>query len=242
MPRPGPGRRRFAPSLAATLAMLAGVALLLWLGAWQLGRAAAARAQLEAYARGDTAPVALPPAAAAGALPRYARVRLAGRYLPAQQFLLDNMTHGGTAGYRVLTPFVTDGGETVLVDRGWLPLGASRATLPAIAVGAERRELSGRVDALPRPGLALGAAPGSGPWPRVVGFPGLAELGAALGRTPYPWIVLLDAGAPDGYLRDWRPVALPPERHLGYAVEWFALALTLLVGYVFASLRRAEAS
>jgi surfeit locus 1 family protein len=230
------GRRTFAPSLAATLAMLPVLALLAWLGAWQLDRAGQTRAQLAAYARSDAAALPLPPAARA--LPRYARVRLVGRYLPEQQFLLDNMTHAGVAGFRVLTPFVTDGGDTVLVDRGWVPPGPSRASLPAVAVGGEPRALTGRVDALPRPGLELAPAPGGGPWPRVVGFPRLAELGAALGRTLYPQLVLLDADAADGYLRDWSPGGLSPERHVGYAVQWFALALTLVVGYVAASLRK----
>lgn len=234
------GRRTFAPSLAATLPMLLGVALLVWLGAWQLDRAGQSRAQLEAYASGAAAPVALPPASRL--LPRYTRVRLSGRYLPERQFLLDNMTHAGVAGYRVLTPFATDGGDIVLVDRGWLPLGPSRAVLPAVAVGGEARALAGRVDALPRPGIELGAAPARGPWPRVVAYPRLAELGAALGRQLYPQVVLLDPDAADGYLRDWHPGGLPPERHVGYAVQWFALALTLVVGYLFASLRRRDAA
>jgi len=214
------------------------LALLVWLGIWQLDRAAQSRAQLADYARSDTAPVPLPPASRP--LPRYARVRLAGHYLAERQFLLDNMTHAGVAGYRVLTPFATSGGDTVLVDRGWVPPGPRRTTLPAIAVGGDARELSGRIDALPRPGIELEAAPGSGPWPRVVGFPRLPELGAALGRPLYPGIVLLDADAPDGYLRDWRPGGMPPERHVGYAVQWFALALTLVIGYVIASLRKRD--
>ena len=235
MPRLRIGQRTFAPSLAATLPMLLGVALLVGLGAWQLDRAGRSRAQLAAYASSSTAPVPLPPASRP--LPRYARVRLTGQYLPQRQFLLDNMTHAGAAGYRVLTPFVTGRGDTVLVDRGWLPLGPSRAALPEIGVGGETRELAGRLDALPRPGIELGATPGAGPWPRVVAFPTLAQLGAALGRELYPEVVLLDAQAPDGFLRDWHPGGLPPERHVGYALQWFALALTLLVGYVFASLR-----
>jgi surfeit locus 1 family protein len=232
------GRRTFAPSLAAALPMLLGLALLLWLGAWQLDRAAESRAQLAAFARSDGAPLPLPPAARA--LPRYARVRLVGRYLPERQFLLDNMMHAGVAGYRVLTPFATDGGDTVLVDRGWVPAAASRASLPPVAVGAETRELAGRVDALPRPGIELAAAADGGRWPRVVGYPKLADLGRTLGRTLYPQIVLLDADARDGYLRDWRPGGLAPERHVGYAVQWFALALTLVVGFVIVSLRQRD--
>ena len=54
-----------------------------------------------------------------------------------------------------------------------------------------------------------------------------------------PNIILLDAQEPDGFVRDWQPPGLPPERHSAYALTWFALALTLLVLYVRLALRPA---
>jgi surfeit locus 1 family protein len=52
--------------------------------------------------------------------------------------------------------------------------------------------------------------------------------------------VYLDADEPDGFLRDWRPQLLSPEKHLGYAMQWFAMALALVVIYVVVNLRRPE--
>jgi surfeit locus 1 family protein len=51
-------------------------------------------------------------------------------------------------------------------------------------------------------------------------------------------LVLLDAGDPDGYLRQWHAPGFPPMRHVAYAVQWFGLALTLAVIYVVTNLRR----
>jgi surfeit locus 1 family protein len=52
-------------------------------------------------------------------------------------------------------------------------------------------------------------------------------------------LLLLDAGAPDGFEREWRPaMRFGPERHLGYAIQWFALALALTVIFVALSLQR----
>lgn len=235
---PAAGRRRGALRLLPALLTLALLALLVSLGGWQLRRAGESRALLAAFDAVGAAPLpALPPAAAPGAVPRYARVRLAGRYLPERQFLLDNVTHAGVAGYRVLTPFATDAGQTVLVDRGWVPLGASRAALPALTVGALPRVLGGRIDELPRAGIEL-AAPAASGWPRVLNFPRLEVLRAALGSSLYPRLVLLDPAEPDGFLRNWQPAGLAPERHLGYALQWYALALTLAVLFAVASLRR----
>jgi surfeit locus 1 family protein len=51
--------------------------------------------------------------------------------------------------------------------------------------------------------------------------------------------VLLDPAAPNGYERVWRPaMQFGPERHLGYAIQWFALALVALIIFIALSLRR----
>jgi surfeit locus 1 family protein len=54
-------------------------------------------------------------------------------------------------------------------------------------------------------------------------------------------VILLDPGQPDGYLRNWSPPGLPPLRHLGYAVQWFALAVALVVIYVVTNTRKVAA-
>ena len=226
--------RVFAPRLVPTLVAVPLAALLVWLGHWQMQRADEARTREAAFAASGTEPVELPDAARA---PRYLHVRLAGVYLPERQILLDNMTSNGEAGYRVLTPFVTDAGIAVLVDRGWVPLGASRALRPDVAVGGGPRVLTGRLDSVPRAGIDPPADAGSG-WPRVLNYPSLATLSRALERPLYPWLVLLDPGVPDGYVRDWQPHGVSVERHLAYAAQWYAFAATLAVLYAIASFRR----
>jgi surfeit locus 1 family protein len=51
--------------------------------------------------------------------------------------------------------------------------------------------------------------------------------------------LLLSRDAPDGYLREWRPAVMTPEQHLGYAVQWFAMAGALVVLYVVLNVRKA---
>ena len=53
-------------------------------------------------------------------------------------------------------------------------------------------------------------------------------------------IGLLDAGEPEGYLRQWQAPGFPPLRHIGYAVQWFGLALTLFVIYIVTNLRHSD--
>jgi surfeit locus 1 family protein len=125
----------------------------------------------------------------------------------------------------------------VLVNRGWLPFGADRARLPDVAVGTDPRRVTGRFSELPRAPVEL-AAPPATRWPRLVNYPQDKELAAMLGRELRPGMILLDPGEPDGYVRDWQLTGTTAERHLGYAVQWFALAATAAAIWLALSLRR----
>ena len=215
-----PRRPRFAPRPLPTLLTAVAVIVFAALGEWQLGRAGEKRAL--AAGLGAAGPAIewrrLPPDA-----PRYQRVTLRGNYDPDHQFLLDNRSHESVAGVEVLTPFLLDDGSAVLVNRGWLPFGATRRDLPDVAVDGAKRDVVGRIDELPRPGIWL-RAPAAADWPRLVQYPTMAELSGELGRELAPRQVLLDPGVPDGYVRSWTVPGATADRHIGYAVQWFAFA------------------
>lgn len=235
--------RAFRPGLLPTLVMLPLLALLLWLGQWQLGRGEEKQTLLDAYAAGGTTPVALPAPALAK---RFQRVTAEGRYRPDRQVLLDNQTHEGRAGYRVLTPLVLADGQALMVDRGWVPLpGNAREQLPAIAVADAPRVVTGRLDEFRQAAFtpAKGVPPAvQDAAPRVMNYPSGPGVAAATGLAVYPYVLLLDPAAPDGYLRvDAPTLSFGPERHLGYAVQWFGLAAALLILWAVAAFKQPAA-
>lgn len=236
------GNWRFRPSFAPTVAVLLLLPILISLGIWQLQRAEQKSAVKTEFAAGaETVFVdgsAVSPTLSE--LPTYQRIELSGHYASDRQFLLDNMTDGGSAGYQVLTPFVPEGSDTwVLVNRGWIPKKFGTTLLPDVEVSESDRRVAGRITRLPRPGLELAGDPQAGPeWPRVTQFPTIEELAEALGADLAQRMVLLEPSAADGFLRKWNPVEFGPERHLGYAFQWFALAATLLIIYVGLNLKR----
>lgn len=229
-----PRRLRFALRPAATAATAGAVLLFVALGHWQLGRAAEKRALHEEFSRAGPV-IPLPPASTPA--PRYQPVTASGLYDPRHQFLLDNMSHRGQAGVQVLTPLLRADGSAVLINRGWLPFGATRASLPDVAVAADPRTVAGRVDRLPRAAIRLETKDGSD-WPRLVSFPRMDELSTILGRELYPQVILLDPRAADGYVRAWRVPGTTPDRHLGYAIQWFAFAATAVAIWIALGLRR----
>ena len=225
------------PAVAALLMLV----LLLSAGFWQLRRAEVKREiALEQAARGDQQTLILEPAMAASAdlaRLRYRRARAAGRYRSDMQYLLDNSIQKHAVGYQVLTPFRLHGSDVyVLVNRGWLPVGPDRRRLPDITVSEQAASPEGLMVAPPASGLALGAQGYDGEgWPRVVQRVELGRIQEQLGKPLLPLVLQLSPASDDGYGRDW-PVraGLTPERHVGYAVQWFVLAAVLagLCGWV----------
>jgi len=236
------GGRVFAPSAGFTVVALVLCALFVRFGAWQWHKGMQREQEWTRFARGADQVIALG-ARAVSDVPLFQRVSVTGRLESARQFLLDNRTYRGRAGYEVLTPLTRAGAAVLLVDRGWVPFSGSRARLPDIAFEAAAPvTLSGRLAELPSPGLASGrSAPDArAPWPKVTSYPSAAELGAAPGAPLAARILLLDPQAPFGYVRDWQPPGMAPLRHLSYAIQWWSFATLALIVWALVSTRRTQ--
>lgn len=221
-------------------AALLAAGLFVLLGQWQLQRMHGKQALLDAQAAaaGQTRTLAQ-------ALARTTPVQgIAdhGRFLPGW-VLLDNQIRQGRAGVKVYRPFRSDSGAQLLVDLGWRALPADR-TLPVFTEPPSPVAVRGLLAPPPAPGLALGpTAVPAGPSRWLASRLQAAELAPLLGLTDLPQRVLrLDPALPFGEARDLDllPNTLPPQRHLGYAVQWFALALAVLIVALVLELRRAR--
>lgn len=248
------GNRRFRPGLLPTLAVLVLLPAFVLLGNWQLDRADFKRERLRAFAEGSDQPVPmgrlLADGVAADAGIGLHHVVARGRWADGGEVFLEGMTHAGRAGYHVLTPFVLDaGGRILMVNRGWVARDYSRKALPALPAPArDTREVRGVLRGLPVPGMRLGAgaAPGEAgtgaardpDQPVALLYPTAGDLARRLGRPVVDGMLLLDPAAPDGFTRAWTPAPDGPQKHLGYAIQWYAFAATLLVLYLILNVRR----
>jgi surfeit locus 1 family protein len=234
-------RPRLWPGVLPTAAAGLLVALFVSLGAWQLHRAEEKQAILaQMEQRGAVAPASLPDTLSDPAAWRYRPVVAEGRYDPVLQILLDNQVLDGRVGYRVLTPLRRPGrSEAVLVDRGWIPAPADRGVLPEVSVGPGLRRVQGTLYVPYGEGFRIGAVSDEVVgWPRRVQYLDFEAISRMLPYPVAPYLIRLDPGAADGYTRRWPTAPFSPDRHLGYAVQWFALAAAVLVLYLGHSLRR----
>jgi surfeit locus 1 family protein len=235
-------RWRFRPPLWAVLAMVPALGLLLSLSVWQLHRGQAKEAMLAQYAHaGVQAPAAFNPQQLATLQPL--RVIVSGRYDDQHQLLLDNQSNHQRPGYEVWTPLRLADGNLLLVNRGWIPQSGTRAAPPSPTVPQGEQHVIGYWRTLSEPGMRLGQpnCEKASQFPQIVNYPNVAELRCTLGEPVLNGEVLLDVSADGGFVREWNfDNGFPPERHYGYAAQWFALALTLLVFFIKLNLKRSH--
>ena len=229
----------FRPGWLPSLLVLLLFPGLIGLGFWQLARAEEKRELLAAHqARQLAAPVAIAELANL-ANPAYVRVQLQGYFDARHSFLLDNRTRDGQAGVEVLQPFHDQAsGLWLLLNRGWLPWPDRRIT-PTFATPDTPLRLQATVYVPLGDGLQLQPGAQSNTWPRVIGAVKPDELWRQLSRTGLSHELRLEPGP--GSLRvDWPVVAMSPDKHLGYAVQWFALATALLGLFIYLGLHNAR--
>ena len=233
-------RRNIVFGWVAAIVLAAGCASL---GAWQQGRADEKRVVIAEAAAVLEARDAVPLAAAADP-DRVDRLEWSagrGRFVDVGPFLLDNQRHDGRVGVRAYRVFAPEGApDALLVDLGWLPLGPGRA-MPEVPLPDGVVEVRGLLATPPSPGLRLGtgiAQAGEG-WLLTRVEPQAIAAAAGLARPLAPRVLRLDPALPFGHARDLEvlPNTLPPERHLGYAVQWFGLGATVLAVALVLTLR-----
>lgn len=233
--------------LLVTLLMIVGALVLVRLGIWQLDRLAQRRAINSAIAsRQAEPPVPLAPALAADTTQEYRRVELHGVFDSTQEIVLRNRSLDGATGVHVITPLRFTGADgaplAVLVDRGWLPnIAASAEARAAYAAPAGEVALVGQIRRSQENFGGPADPPFTAERPRLdawflVNIPRITE---QVGYPLLPVFVeqLPATGDPDLPRRD--PLTdLGEGPHLGYAIQWFAFSVILLVGYVVFVLRR----
>ncbi len=219
------------------IAYLCLLPILLALGIWQLNRAEEKRVLIQLQAQRQATEVlslsATMPDKTETLL--YKSIQAVGHYDSNHQYLLDNQVNKGRAGYFVLTPFLLKNqSKAVLVNRGWIPLGKSRADLPDISVYANEITITGRVNSFPMVGLKLpGADIPANTWPALVQVINSDVLAKQLNCPLFNFQIELDKQAANGFKREWQvPQTMTPEKHIGYAVQWFLLAITLTILFV----------
>ncbi len=219
--------------------------LLLALGFWQLSREQEKIAVQTLYdERRDQPEIALEsllPAPPDDEALAYLPVQASGRFDNTRQFLLDNRMHESRPGYELISPLETEAG-VVMINRGWLPQGPSRQQLPALPPVENPVTVAGTVYVPPGRTFVLSDAQeqSAEQWPKVIQRVEIDEMAELLGMELFPHTVRLRDGEPGALVIDWPVVTSGPETHRAYAVQWFTMAVVLLLLFLYSSIKRRE--
>jgi surfeit locus 1 family protein len=165
-------------------------------------------------------------------------VRMLGQYDNAHTFLLDNKINEGQAGFEVISPFLVEGGELVMVNRGWIASNAYRENLPQPEAIEGEVELSGAIYVPLGDQFMLAQDELGTGWPRIIQSLDMKRMSEALDEQRlFPYTVRLAPFSPGVYVRNWPVFTTSPERHKGYAIQWFSMASVLLLLYLYLSTR-----
>lgn len=213
-------------------------ALLLNLGFWQLGRAGEKAALETRWQARSALPAVAPQAIFEGVTKGEAEqwvdraVRWEGRFMPQDYLLLDNRIHRGQVGYQVVV--LTEAQDLLIpVNLGWLPGDPSRRTQPKPQLSPETQIIEGRVYVPAGKPLLMQKPVPPETLPAVVqtlywdqwseSLAGLTQ------REVLPFEIRIAPDSPAALAAEWPVANQSPSKHLGYAVQWFAMAAALAV-------------
>jgi len=227
---------KFLSRVLPTLVSLALLILLLSLGFWQLDRANQ-KLQLEQQKQRDRASeeslLQLSAITHVDSAWHYRKVKITGTFDVQHQWLLDNRHYKGRVGFHVLTLLHAQD-QSLLINRGWIPLGSNRNQLPAIDVSNEETFVSGVLTPIGEQPMLLGdAGYGSNQWPKIIQRLEIDQMRAQTNTNLVPAILQLNSLNDACYTCDWSGPqgGMTVDKHRGYAVQWFALALALICIY-----------
>jgi surfeit locus 1 family protein len=232
----------FNPGLISTIVTMVMLYLMISLGLWQLDRAdykQALESALEQRKSLSAKNLELLPQSKDER--RFMPVRLNGHYVSDKSLLLDNKIFHGQVGYHVYTPFMMDTGKQILVNRGFVPQGKSRQDLPDTSISADPLIISGILDLPPSRTVTLSAYQHQfGNWPVVVQHIDLAEISQVLQSGIYDMVLWLDENQVGSKQYDLPVLNLNSAKHTGYAFQWFAMSLALIIIYLVVNTRHVK--
>jgi len=228
-------RFTFTSSWKMLCLTLIGIAIFVRLGFWQLHREAEKRQLLQAYhSQMNRQAVNFPGVE----VQQYQPVIIRGHYLP-MVLLLDNQHHDHRFGYDVLSALLLDNGEAILVDRGWVAADLARVSFPKVSIPSHAVEVRGRVYFPSTKQWVLGPTlEKKTNQLAIVEALDTSTLSQFLHKSLYPFIIRQSEDTQGDYLRDWVIVSTAPERHRGYALQWFVFAAVLGIIYIGLNLKK----
>lgn len=222
----------FKPRIGFTIFCLSFFILFCVLGVWQLHRYQHKKTMLVTFQERSSTPKSFLQLSHFIDALQFQRVTVEGEYVNEMTMFVQNKIYKGQVGYEVLTPLrIKNQKLMLLVDRGWIQQPADKS-LPKIENINQEQQIEGYIKLLNEYQFILGnniLEPARSPL--VMQKINIDDISKITHQTYYPFVLRLDASQKNGFVRDWVITSVEPERHLGYAIQWFVMAIVLMIAY-----------
>lgn len=233
---------QFKPKLIPTIATLLLLLLMINLGMWQSNKADLKQAKRILFEQQEkNGVVSLGLVDVDLETMRFRRIALRGNFEPEFQILLDNKVYKGQAGYHVVTPLhISGSAKRILVNRGWIPVGADRNVLPKIDTVGSQVEVTGYLQDFSGRYIELGSGQAAAEeWQAVWQNLDIERYKKLVKYEIQPAMLLLDSSSTaGGFAREWLKPDDRMEVNRGYAIQWYFMSLALFIIFIVTNLKR----
>ncbi|MCW8877280.1 MAG: SURF1 family protein [Kangiellaceae bacterium] len=213
------------------------------LGFWQLNRAKEKQVTLYQLEQGSISSIDDLTLLTQQHLAQFQHVELELEVEHEKTIYLDNQTNNKAPGYHVLN-LVKDvkTGKFLLINRGWIFAGKDRNYLPEVEKPLSTWDIKGRLYSIGE-GVAATAQGEIEYLSDGIRLPVLDKrvLGQLKDNFRLPledFIVRIDKNEQHALEVNWMWTNMPVEKHLAYAVQWFGLALALLIICIIVAVKK----
>jgi surfeit locus 1 family protein len=158
-------------------------------------------------------------------------IKLTGTFQNDRTILLDNKILNGQVGYEVITPLLIDSDHSLLINRGFVPMGASRKELPPIPPILKQITIKGHIN-IPHHNRFIKNSLGGTNFPIFIQELDFSLLQPLFETQLIPVLVQLSPDSPLSFeAMPEKKTWLNPEKHFAYALQWILLAFSLVIIY-----------
>lgn len=211
------------------------VPLLMCLGFWQLERAEEKQQLLAVYQQQQNLPAQeFSTLGENQSEISYQPIIITGQYDKKHYWLIDSQSRNGKVGYEIIMPLWVDD-QWVLVNRGWVIAPRLRSDLPVVETPEKQVTIEGYFHT-PSKNRALANSSNdlSQPWPQRVLQLDFEQAETLLNAKVYPQVLRINEESPSALVTQWPVINTSPEKHYGYATQWFLMALAFVFLYAWA--------
>lgn len=212
------------------------------LGFWQLSRAQEKQLRLDKLSNNQLMTLTSLNLINQNVIDDFGKVQLDVILAKKVNLLVENKIQNGKLGYHVLNLAQDlNSGRYLLVNRGWIEGKADRNQLPQVKLPRIDWKVSGRVYQINRQVLSGDAELES--HGKILRLPildvhMLSLLEKRFDISIEPYLLRLDENVTDSFAVNWAWVSMSPDKHLGYAFQWFGLSLAFLIISLFVLIKK----